>query len=72
MTATLFSVKTEFLEVKVEDDIMFVICFSSLRNVMEYFRRNSYSFGFFRLVINVESSIGSVKKVGFKIYIFIK
>jgi hypothetical protein len=55
--------KTEPLEVNVEDDTMFVTCLPSPRNAMEHLRRNSHSSGTFRPVVNVESSIGSAKKV---------
>lgn len=72
VTATASPAKTEPLEVKVEDDTMFVTCLPSPRNAMEHLRRNSHSSGSFRPVINVESSIGSAKKVGFKIYTSIK
>lgn len=52
--------KTEPLEVAVEDNAMFVTCLPSPRNSMDHLRRNSHSSGSARA--GVENSIGSAKK----------
>ncbi|XP_061178866.1 inactive histone-lysine N-methyltransferase 2E-like isoform X2 [Saccostrea echinata] len=62
MAGTSSPAKTEPLEVKVEEDTMFVTCLPSPRNAMEHLRRNSHSSGTFRPVVNADNSIGSAKK----------
>ncbi|XP_060079743.1 inactive histone-lysine N-methyltransferase 2E-like isoform X1 [Ylistrum balloti] len=52
--------KTEPLEVAVEDNAMFVTCLPSPRNSMDHLRRNSHSSGGARA--GLENSIGSAKK----------
>ncbi|XP_021351979.1 histone-lysine N-methyltransferase 2E-like isoform X2 [Mizuhopecten yessoensis] len=52
--------KTEPLEVAVEDNAMFVTCLPSPRNSMDHLRRNSHSSGSARA--GLDNSIGSAKK----------